>query len=73
MSETMGKHRRLWSMAVINADMAAPSPAEPRHVAGRHVHVFQVVAEFTGIRAALTECECGAVKTLWRTDAGVPC
>jgi hypothetical protein len=62
----MGKHRRLWSDARIKLDLGAPSTTDPRHVAGRHVHAFHVIAEFNGLRAAVTECECGAVKTVWR-------
>jgi hypothetical protein len=40
----------------------------PKHSTETHTHDFKIVAEFTGRRAALEECACGDVHTIWRSE-----
>jgi hypothetical protein len=63
-----GKHSRMWGRRAADRDLAVPDKATPKHRAGE-LHDWEVVAEFTGLRAALLQCRlCGETRTVWRTD-----
>ena len=66
----MGKHRNLFGMIAAHTDLAKPDNPTPKHRAG-HVHDWEVVGEFTGLRMAIEQCRgCADTRTTWRTEVG---
>lgn len=59
-AETATEREARESLVAAVAEIWPPVPAV-------HVHDFKIVAEFSGIRAAITECACGTTSTIWRT------